>query len=59
MSGVSVTGELTDVAATFGWGWDDVQAVTERALAGAFADAAEKARLLSDVVRPGYAALRG
>jgi adenosine deaminase len=58
MSGVSVTSEFTDVVTTFGWTWDDVQTVTERALAGAFADDAEKARLLADVVRPGYAALR-
>jgi adenosine deaminase len=59
MSGVSVTSEFTDVATTFGWTWDDVQTVTERALAAAFLDDAERARLLSDVVRPGYAALRG
>jgi adenosine deaminase len=58
MSGVSLSSELADVAATFGWGWDDVQAVTERALAGAFLPEAERARLLSDVVRPGLAALR-
>ncbi|SNR87363.1 adenosine deaminase [Geodermatophilus saharensis] len=59
MSGVSVTGELADVAAAHGWGWDDVQTVTERALAAAFLDDAERARLLDDVVRPGFAALRG
>jgi adenosine deaminase len=59
MSGVSVTSEVTDVATTFGWSWDDVQTVTERALAGAFLPDAERARLLTDVVRPGYAALRG
>jgi adenosine deaminase len=59
MSGVSVTSEVTDVATTFGWTWDDVQTVTERALAGAFLHGAERARLLDDVVRPGYAALRG
>ena len=58
MSGVSVTSEFTDVVSTFGWGWDDVATVTERALAAAFADEAERARLLEDVVRPGYAALR-
>jgi adenosine deaminase len=40
------------------WGWDDVQTVTERALAASFVDEAERARLLTDVVRPGYAALR-
>jgi adenosine deaminase len=56
MSGVSVTSELADVVATFGWEWDDVRQVTERALAAAFLDDAERARLLTDVVRPGYAA---
>jgi len=59
MSGVSVTSEFTDVASTFGWSWDDVQTVTERALAGAFVEESERNRLLADVVRPGYAALRG
>jgi adenosine deaminase len=58
MSGVSPTSELADVAATHGWSWDDVQTVTERALAGAFADESVRARLLADVVRPGYAGLR-
>jgi adenosine deaminase len=59
MSGVSVTSEFADVAAAHGWGWDDVRTVTERALAAAFLDDAERARLLTDVVRPGYAALAG
>jgi adenosine deaminase len=59
MSGVSVTSEFTAVASTFGWTWDDVQRVTERALAAAFTDESERARLLTDVVRPGYAALLG
>ena len=44
MSGVSVSSEITDVATTFGWSWDDVQTVTERALAAAFIPDAEKAR---------------
>ncbi|MPR00283.1 adenosine deaminase [Modestobacter sp. I12A-02628] len=58
MSGVSATSELADVAAVHGWGWDDVQTVTERALAAAFVGEAERAALLADVVRPGFAALR-
>jgi adenosine deaminase len=58
MSGVSVSSEVADVAATFRWGWDDVQTVTERALSAAFTDDATKARLLTDVIRPGYTALR-
>jgi adenosine deaminase len=58
MSGVSASSEVTAVATTFGWSWDDVQTVTERALGAAFIDGAGRARLLQDVVRPGYAALR-
>jgi adenosine deaminase len=57
MSGVSASSEIADVVAAFGWSWDDVRTVTERALAGAFADEGERARLLRDVIRPGYAAL--
>jgi adenosine deaminase len=59
MSGVSVTSEFAAVADTFGWTWDDVQTVTERALAAAFIPDGERARLLRNLVRPGYAALRG
>ncbi len=59
MSGVSASSELTAVATTFGWGWDDVRTVTERAVAAAFLDDAERERLLTDVVRPGYADLQG
>jgi adenosine deaminase len=59
MSGVSASSEVTDVATAFGWSWGDVQAVTERALAAAFAPETQQQRLLEDVVRPGYAALRG
>jgi adenosine deaminase len=57
MSGVSLSGELRDVAGTFGWTWEDVQVVTERALAAAFLPDGERARLLTEVVRPGFAAL--
>src|SRR4051794_7604897 len=58
MSGVSASGELTDVVTTFGWSWDDVQTVTERALAAAFVSESDRKHLLETVVRPGYAALR-
>jgi adenosine deaminase len=59
MSGVSASSEVTDVATTFGWSWDDVQTVTERALAAAFIPDADKHLLLQELIRPGYAALRG
>jgi adenosine deaminase len=59
MSGVSASSEIADVATTFGWSWDDVQTVTERALAAAFIPEEGRKRLLTHVVRQGYAALRG
>ena len=59
MSGVSASSELTDVATTFGWTWDDVRLVTERALAAGFAPDIERKRVLDELVRPGFAALRG
>jgi adenosine deaminase len=59
MSGVSVSSEVAAVATTFGWSWDDVRTVTERALAAAFIGDGDRQRLLQQVVRPGYAALLG
>ncbi|MCZ2823721.1 MULTISPECIES: adenosine deaminase [unclassified Modestobacter] len=58
MSGVSATSELAAVVDTFGWGWDDVQTVAERALRGGFADDAVRARVFTEVLRPGFEALR-
>jgi adenosine deaminase len=58
MSGVSATSELAAVASTFGWTWDDVQTVTERALSAGFAADCDRKRVLEEIVRPGYAALR-
>ena len=58
MSGVSATSEVAAVAGTFGWSWDDVQTVTERALAAAFIGEANRAHLLDTIVRPGFADLR-
>jgi adenosine deaminase len=59
MSGVSASSELAAVASTFGWTWDDVQIVTERALAAGFAPDGDRKRMLDEIVRPGFAALRG
>jgi adenosine deaminase len=59
MSGVSASSEITSVATTFGWTWDDVRTVTERALAASFIGDGDKQRLLDQLVRPGYAALQG
>ena len=59
MSGVSVTSELAEVATTFGWSWDDVRTVTERALDAAFVAEPGRKRLLGELVRQGFADVRG
>ena len=59
MSGVSVTSEMAAVAETFGWSWADLQTVTERALRAAFLRQADRNRLLTELVRPGYEAAQG
>jgi adenosine deaminase len=58
MSGVSASSEMLAVAGTFGWSWDDVRTVTERALRAAFISETDRALLLEEVVRPGFAAMR-
>ena len=57
MSGVSVTSEFADVAGTFGWSWDDVQTVTERALAAAFIQEPGTRHEIGDLIAKGYAEL--
>jgi adenosine deaminase len=59
MSGVSTSSEMAAVAGTFDWTWADLQTVTERAVRAAFLPEAERERVLAELVRPGYAALRG
>jgi len=57
MSGVTPTSELVAVVDAHGWGWDDVQTVTERAVAAAFLDDGARADLLRRV-REGFTAVR-
>jgi adenosine deaminase len=58
MSGVTATSELAAVAAAFGYGLDDVEALTLAAADAAFLDDPEDRRALVDRVHRGYAALR-
>lgn len=58
MSGVTPSSEFAAVVAAHGWDWDDVQTVTERAVAAAFLDDGARAGLLARV-REGYTAVRG
>jgi adenosine deaminase len=58
MSGVSVSSEVADVATTFGWSWEDVQTVTERALAAAFIPEEGQRGVLGHMIGQAYAGLR-
>ncbi|WP_214406775.1 adenosine deaminase [Pseudonocardia lacus] len=57
MSDVSVTGELTALAQTFGYDWDRLQWFTVNAMKSAFIGFDERLALINDVIKPGYAAL--
>ncbi|MFP5069659.1 adenosine deaminase [Pseudonocardia nantongensis] len=59
MSDCSLTSELTDLAETFGYGWDTLQWFTVNAMKSAFIGFDERLALIEDVIKPGYAALRG
>jgi adenosine deaminase len=58
MSDVTLSGEMHRLVEAFGWGLDVVCEVTERAAASAFLPIEERERLLVEVIRPGFAALR-
>jgi adenosine deaminase len=57
MSDVSLSGELTALAETFGYGWDRLQWFTVNAMKSAFIGFDERLALIDDVIKPGYAAL--
>jgi adenosine deaminase len=57
MSDVSLSGELSALAQTFGYGWDRLQWFTVNAMKSAFIGFDERLALINDVIKPGYAAL--
>jgi adenosine deaminase len=59
MSGTSMTREMTAMVEEFGWGLDDLQWVTVNAMKSAFLGFEERLAIINDVIKPGYAALRG
>jgi adenosine deaminase len=59
MSGTSMTQEMTELVDAFGYGLDDLQWFTVNAMKSAFLRFDQRLRIINDVVKPGYAALRG
>ncbi len=58
MSGISVTSEHEAAVAHWGWGPADLEQVAITAAEVAFLPASSRRRLVDDVIRPGWAALR-
>ena len=58
MSGVSMTDEMENVARAFGYGIDDLQWFTVNAMKSAFWPFDDRLRLIDQVIKPRYAALR-
>jgi adenosine deaminase len=57
MSDVSLSGELAALAATFGYGWEQLQWFAVNAMKSAFIGFDERLALIDEVIKPGYAAL--
>jgi adenosine deaminase len=58
MSGTSMTHELAALVEAFGYGLDDLQWFTVNAMKSAFLRFDERLRIINEVIKPGYAALR-
>lgn len=59
MSGTSMTTELAALVDAFGWDLNDLQWVTINAMKSAFLGFEERLAIINDVIKPGYAELRG
>ena len=58
MSGVSMSSEFAALDEAFGIGLGEMEWLTINAMKSAFAPFDERIRLISEVVKPGYARLR-
>jgi adenosine deaminase len=59
MSRTSMTAEMTSLVEAFGYGLDDLRWFTVNAMKSAFLPFDERLALIDEVIKPGYAALRG
>jgi adenosine deaminase len=59
MSGVTLSGEFANLRDAFGWGLDRFEWLTINALKSSFHPFDDRLRIINDVVKPGYARLRG
>ncbi|MBK5221898.1 MAG: adenosine deaminase [Acidimicrobiia bacterium] len=59
MSDVSLSGEMVGLVEAFGYGWDDLEWLTINAMKSAFWPFEKRLALINEVIKPGYAAIRG
>jgi adenosine deaminase len=57
MSDTTMTSEMLQACAAFGWGLDELQWLTVNAMKSAFIPFDERLAIINDVIKPGYAAL--
>ena len=58
MSDTSMSREMLKLVETFGYGWSDLERFTINAMKSAFEPFDGRLRLITAVIKPGYAALR-
>jgi adenosine deaminase len=59
MSGVTLSSEFATLVDAFGYDWGDIQWFTLNAMKSAFLPFDQRLTLINDVIKPGFAALRG
>jgi len=59
MSGVTLSSEFVALVDAFGYDWADIQWFTLNAMKSAFLPFDQRLTMINDVIKPGFAALRG
>src|SRR5215469_5616885 len=59
MSGVTLSSELAALSEAFGYGWRDLEWLTLNGMKSGFAPFDERLAFINQVIKPGFAALRG
>ena len=58
MSDISLSRELSNLCQTFGYGWSDLEWFTVNAMKSSFWPFDKRLRLINEIIKPGYAAMR-
>jgi adenosine deaminase len=58
MSDITMSRELSGLVDTFGYGWDDLEWMTVNAMKSAFWPFDQRLRIINEIIKPGYAAVK-